>query len=166
MKRPTATHANNLKQIGLGLHNFHDEHKKFPSTGEGTKFVASGVAVTSFSQFTQPAYPVIGGWASSTPVLAPGTHFDAPPLEASGAKWTSGPRWRAPAIRPTADTRRCSGFCRTSSSKNSMTQSTRVTSTTTRPNRVPVCRSTDTLAAGHSDLPLPDQSVAAEVWVG
>ncbi len=93
------TCANNLKQIGLGLHNFHDEHKKFPSTGEGTKFVASGVAVTSFSQFTQPAYPVIGGWASSTPVLAPGTHFDAPPLEASGAKWTSGP---AGATRNTA----------------------------------------------------------------
>ena len=28
--------ANNLKQMGLGLHEFNDQHKVFPAAGEGT----------------------------------------------------------------------------------------------------------------------------------
>ncbi|HVX62602.1 MAG TPA: DUF1559 domain-containing protein, partial [Pirellulales bacterium] len=85
------TCANNLKQIGLGLHNFHDEHKKFPSTGEGTRFT-TGSAPTSFAQLIQPAYPVVGGWASANPVLAPGTYFDGPPKETyTSGNWLPGP---------------------------------------------------------------------------
>jgi len=30
--------TNNMKQIGLGLHNFESTYKKFPTGGEGTNF--------------------------------------------------------------------------------------------------------------------------------
>ena len=32
------TCANNMKQIGLGLHLFNDNYKRFPPTGEGTSY--------------------------------------------------------------------------------------------------------------------------------
>jgi prepilin-type N-terminal cleavage/methylation domain-containing protein/prepilin-type processing-associated H-X9-DG protein len=48
--------ANNLKQIGLAIHNFNDQHKHFPDPGEGTMFqgglgtntgVATGIGATA-----------------------------------------------------------------------------------------------------------------------
>jgi prepilin-type N-terminal cleavage/methylation domain-containing protein/prepilin-type processing-associated H-X9-DG protein len=32
------TCANNLKQMGLGIHNFYDQHKHYPDAGEGTLY--------------------------------------------------------------------------------------------------------------------------------
>jgi prepilin-type N-terminal cleavage/methylation domain-containing protein/prepilin-type processing-associated H-X9-DG protein len=35
--------ANNLKQIGVGIHNYHDQHRHFPDVGEGTLFANVGL---------------------------------------------------------------------------------------------------------------------------
>jgi prepilin-type N-terminal cleavage/methylation domain-containing protein/prepilin-type processing-associated H-X9-DG protein len=39
--------ANNLKQIGLAIHNFHDQHKHYPDAGEGTIFYQEGATNTN-----------------------------------------------------------------------------------------------------------------------
>lgn len=72
------TCANNLKQIGLGLHVFHDQNKRFPSASEGTNYTATA----SPAAFTQPAYPVATGW-TTIPALPPYTYFDGPSGEPS-----------------------------------------------------------------------------------
>lgn len=78
------TCANNLKQIGLGLHLFNDNFKKFPPASEGTLYFigakpASGLAARP-AQFVQPAYPV-KGWSAAmlagNPVSTT-TWFDGP----------------------------------------------------------------------------------------
>ncbi|HUY33266.1 MAG TPA: DUF1559 domain-containing protein [Pirellulales bacterium] len=75
------TCANNLKQIGLGLHLFNDAKKVFPDQGEGAEFFSTGSALGSF---TQPAYPGPTGWTSSTPTVQVWTFFSAPPNETNG----------------------------------------------------------------------------------
>lgn len=78
------TCANNLKQIGLGLHLFNDNFKRFPAAGEGTLYYAGAAPANGQAanpaQFVQPAYPKLG-WSAA--VLAGGavgtkTWFDGP----------------------------------------------------------------------------------------
>ena len=73
------TCANNLKQIGLALHVFNDQNKRFPPASEGTNYTATA----SPAAFTQPAYPVGIGWAGITPAQPPYTYFDGPSGEPS-----------------------------------------------------------------------------------
>lgn len=68
------TCANNLKQMGLALHVFHDQNKKFPPASEGTAYSST----TNAAAFTQPSYPTPAGWAGYTPAVTPFTYFDAP----------------------------------------------------------------------------------------
>ncbi|HWB12508.1 MAG TPA: DUF1559 domain-containing protein [Pirellulales bacterium] len=78
------TCANNLKQMGLGLHLFNDQFKAFPPSGEGTNYMAKSTlsTATAPAYFAQPAYPIAGGWGSYTGAnagnISPDTWFDAP----------------------------------------------------------------------------------------
>ncbi|HEV3344120.1 MAG TPA: DUF1559 domain-containing protein, partial [Pirellulales bacterium] len=44
------TCANNLKQIGLGIHLFHDNLKVLPPAGEGTNYFKPGYSPSFFQQ--------------------------------------------------------------------------------------------------------------------
>src|SRR5262245_39097493 len=44
--------ANNLKQMGLGLHNYESTHRRFPTSGEG----ASGIGIAFFDLHSTYTY--------------------------------------------------------------------------------------------------------------
>jgi prepilin-type N-terminal cleavage/methylation domain-containing protein/prepilin-type processing-associated H-X9-DG protein len=63
--------TNNMKQIGLALHNYESSNSAFPTGGESTNFNTGGVAASQF---------VDGGWSTLArilPYLEGGTAFNA-----------------------------------------------------------------------------------------
>ena len=73
-----ATCVNNMKQLGLGLHNYHDARKKFPASSE---YVAGGTGLDGKWGFS---------WlVSMLPYMEQGTLYDS--MQISGVnKWGSG----------------------------------------------------------------------------
>ena len=66
--------ANNLKQIGLAIHNFHDTYKTFPSGGEGTDFINFPSGPSQFDNFSfftviLPYVEQAPLWNAMTPAL-------------------------------------------------------------------------------------------------
>ena len=97
------TCANNMKQIGLGIHLFNDNYKRFPPTSEGTSYRGGVVGVPNpAAQFAQPAYPV-GGWTNAVggAAITPVTFFDAPVIDGATGK-AGGGGWSA--LGPTQST--------------------------------------------------------------
>jgi prepilin-type N-terminal cleavage/methylation domain-containing protein/prepilin-type processing-associated H-X9-DG protein len=72
------TCANNLKQIGLGMHVFNDMKKSFPDAGEGTNY--NGLTTGPwFSQPLLPQWPAnTVGWNGTLGAGVPYTYFSAP----------------------------------------------------------------------------------------
>jgi prepilin-type N-terminal cleavage/methylation domain-containing protein/prepilin-type processing-associated H-X9-DG protein len=88
------TCANNLKQIGLGLHVFADSKKAFPDISEGTNYLRSLAA----NWYVQPAVPpnwAASGWAAfnngaGLPNGLPQTFFTGPQAEAAIGAYVKG----------------------------------------------------------------------------
>ena len=53
--------GNNLKQIGIAIHNYYDQHQHFPDPGEGSLFVGAAVTNTNVSTASGSGAPTAGG---------------------------------------------------------------------------------------------------------
>jgi prepilin-type N-terminal cleavage/methylation domain-containing protein/prepilin-type processing-associated H-X9-DG protein len=82
--------SNNLKQIGLALHNFQDTHKSFPPGG------VSGASTTAVHRKFQITPNTLHGWAAFTLPF-----MEQQPLY---EKYTFRQDWRAPANGPARET--------------------------------------------------------------
>jgi type II secretion system protein G len=72
--------TNNLKQLGLALHNFHNDHGRFPPDDEGTETVYVSVLPYVEQQNANPQNPTpikLGGTPASDPKTI--THRDTIP---------------------------------------------------------------------------------------
>jgi prepilin-type N-terminal cleavage/methylation domain-containing protein/prepilin-type processing-associated H-X9-DG protein len=61
--------ANNLKQIGIAIHNYYDQHKHYPDVGEGSLYL--GGQGTNTKVATGPGAVAGGGSATATAGLGP-----------------------------------------------------------------------------------------------
>jgi prepilin-type N-terminal cleavage/methylation domain-containing protein len=66
--------ANNLKQLGIGLHNYHDTYKKFPPAGSGYGWCLNPQTI----QPNPPQYPVTNsnGWTLVLPFIDQAAAFE------------------------------------------------------------------------------------------
>jgi len=62
--------ANNLRQMGLALHAYHDQNKIFPGGGEGTDFVLTGTPPIAHTAFFLPTAGA-GPFSSTAPAAVP-----------------------------------------------------------------------------------------------
>jgi prepilin-type processing-associated H-X9-DG protein len=86
------TCANNLKQMGLALHVFHDQKKAFPDASEGTNYTAGTVG----NWFQQPQVPPnfeTLGWQGTLPAGAPNTSFTAVQSSTGSGAFSKGGFW-------------------------------------------------------------------------
>src|SRR5262245_3353751 len=65
--------ANNLRQMGLAIHKYHDQHKMFPSGGEGTDQtnVVGATGKTAFWLSSPGGVPAGGAIAKTPPGSTP-----------------------------------------------------------------------------------------------
>ncbi len=85
--------ANNLKQLGLALHNYHDTHRKFPSLGQGTRSLEGGQI-----EAVNSTYGYLSGTAMLLPFMEQGALYaqlKAPQTSPSYPAWGPAPWNRA-----------------------------------------------------------------------
>ncbi len=79
--------ANNLKQIGLAIHNFADTYKRLPSGGEGTDFANAPQGPSQFDNFS--FFTVILPYVEQGPLwksMSPDIYYESAPNNIAAAK--------------------------------------------------------------------------------